>query len=283
MSDYNGIPLATGVVKKKTVLKLPSRMPRPAPIGTPDPAPPPPPPSKPKTVLKLKKKPLAPMPFKGGAQKEEIPEREQEGPVAIKAKEAPENKYLNTVWDPTKPVDGYLTMGKKIIRRAIMNIVADITNGDLKASSLLPYLIVNVPLGKLIPKNFIVGKGAWNQGAEVSNAFDSPDVSFMDEDSLIGARIGIHWTEKGAPVDEPGKSWWGCIRLAVTVSKDGKESWQIHARTEYEKADDERIDNFVEKRLKALDKSEGYSGNALEALKEASQEVDRVIQEANKE
>ena len=185
--------------------------------------------------------------------------------------------YLNKFWDasakPFTPIDGWLTMGKKIIRRAIRNTVADITNGDVKPSS----FYVNVPLGKLIPKEYIVGKGAWNQGEEVGISFDSPDVSFADDDALIGARIGIHWTEKDAPEDEPGKAWWGCIRLAVTVSKNGKETWETHARTEYERADDERIDNYVEKRLKALDKDEGYSGNALEALKEADEEVVRVM------
>lgn len=184
---------------------------------------------------------------------------------------------LKTIWDanarPFNPIDPWLEIGKKIIRQAIRKTVADITNGDVKPSS----FYVNFPLGKLIPKEYIVGKGAWNQGAEVGISFDSPDVSFADDDALIGARIGIRWTMKDAPEDEPGKAWWGCIRLAVTVSKDGKETWETHARTEYERADDERIDNYVEKRLKALDKHEGYSGNALEALKEANEEVVRVM------
>jgi hypothetical protein len=89
---YKGTPIVSAVPKAKTILKLPTRKPRPAPIGAEEPPVPPvgaaaepkaaaPPPPKPKTVLKLKRKPLAPMPFKGGAQKEEIPEREQEGPV----------------------------------------------------------------------------------------------------------------------------------------------------------------------------------------------------------
>ena len=185
--------------------------------------------------------------------------------------------YLKTFWDasakPLRPIDGWLTMGKKIIRRAIRSVVADITNGDVKPSS----YYINVPLGKLIPKEYIVGEGAWNQGKEVGISFDSPDVSFNDMDDLIGARIGIHWTDKGAPEDEKGKAWWGCIRLAVSVSKDGKETWETHARTEYERADDERIDNYVEKKLKALDKAEDYSGNALEAIKEANEEVVRVM------
>jgi len=197
---------------------------------------------------------------------------------APKAADTTNKMYLKKFWDasakPFTPIDGWLIMGKKIIRNAIRRIVIDITNGDVKPSS----FYINVPLGKMIPKEYIVGKGAWNQGEEVGISFDSPDVSFADDDALIGARIGIHWTEKDAPEDEPGKAWWGCVRLALTVSKDGKETWETHARTEYERADDERIDNYVEKRLKALDKHEGYSGNALEAIKKANEEVVRVME-----
>jgi len=181
--------------------------------------------------------------------------------------------FLTQIWDasakPFTPIDGWLTMGKKIIRNAIRIMTSDIVSGKLTPSS----YFINVPLGKMIPKEYILGKGAWNQGEEVGISFDSPDVSFADDDALIGARIGIHWTEKDAPEDEPGKAWWGCVRLALTVSKDGKETWETHARTEYERADDERIDNYVEKRLKALDKHEGYSGNALEAIKKANEVV----------
>lgn len=68
MSDkYNGIPIVSAVPKAKTILKLPTRKPRPAPIGAEEPPVPPvgaaaepkaaapPPPPKPKTVLKLPK------------------------------------------------------------------------------------------------------------------------------------------------------------------------------------------------------------------------------------
>jgi hypothetical protein len=101
MSDYNGIPLATGVVKKKTVLKLPSRMPRPAPIGTPDPAPPPPPPSKPKTVLKLKKKPDAPAPAKtDSGEKRLMSEIKQEvAEVLAMAKSGASSSDVNKRWN----------------------------------------------------------------------------------------------------------------------------------------------------------------------------------------
>lgn len=60
-AEVNGMPIVSGVPKAKRVLM--SRAPRPTPIGT----------------------PLAPMPFKGGPQKEEIPDREKEGVKEVKA------------------------------------------------------------------------------------------------------------------------------------------------------------------------------------------------------
>jgi hypothetical protein len=193
-----------------------------------------------------------------------------------------EKVFLTQIWDatakPVDPIDRWLKIGKKIITNAIIITASDIVSGTLTPSS----YFINVPLGKMIPKEYIIGKGAWNQGEEVGISFDSPDVAFDDEDNLVGARIGIHWTKKNAPEDKKGEPWWGCIRLAVEVSKDGKETWKTHARVEYEKADDERVDNYVEKRIKALDKGSGYSGNALETLKKADAEVVRVMEAKKK-
>ena len=163
--------------------------------------------------------------------------------------------------EPWYYIKRYKTYPSNWIRQGMLYLTEAMRIACLKVKndpkSLSRFGTISVPITLITKdrakKDELVYEGAWNQGQYIQGPYDSPDINFDNEDKTIGGRIGIRWIAEDSPADEPGKSWWGVIRLTCeyspfTKGKDNK--WEAHVRCEYEKADDyEDTQNIVDKAL----------------------------------
>jgi len=78
-------------------------------------------------------------------------------------------------------------------------------------------------------------------------------------EKVVGGRIGFRWlyhTDKYSEEhdeDFEDEEFENIIRLTLEIDNDNKMKWSTHARTNYEKGDDEEVDAVVEKALKKME------------------------------
>jgi hypothetical protein len=227
----NGMPLIAGVAKVKKHFKL-KKSPAVPPISTLQ-APPAAEAPKAKKRFVLKKTPaapsLAPMAFRGGAQKEEIPEREAEAPKVLNAARdiSPDEDISDSIFDTPwlysrNPKDGYdpepfLIMAGEILLSAVAAAATHmkIGYGSQGLAKLSDMLMVNYSVKEVIQfmsdrsgpyngaaktimkhqKKYFKEAGFWQTNpvlGEGPGVFSSVQVDFGEKDE-IGGRIGIRW------------------------------------------------------------------------------------------
>lgn len=164
----------------------------------------------------------------------------------------------NTPWvaDAYMP-SAWIEAGSKIIVEAIKKATKMLVDNP---TALDGFKNIEIPISSLV--DVVPGlKGqpidVTAMGTERMGQYDSPIVSFSDaEDGKIDCRLGIHWTMK-EPIreDKPGEAWYGTVRLYVEYypkSMGKKNKWNSHVRAEYERSDDEELDDKFEGELKKL-------------------------------
>jgi hypothetical protein len=164
----------------------------------------------------------------------------------------------NTPWvaDAYKP-SAWIKAGSKIIVEAIRKATKMLVDNP---TALDGFKNIQIPISSLV--DVVPGlKGqpidVTAMGTERMGQYDSPIVSFSDaEDGKIDCRLGIHWTmKKPIQEDKPGEAWYGTVRLYVEYypkSMGKKNKWNSHVRAEYERSDDEELDDKFEEGLKKL-------------------------------
>lgn len=82
-------------------------------------------------------------------------------------------------------------------------------------------------------------------------------------DKVMGGRIGFRWIYKGEKETiEKNEAFENVVRVTFEIQDDGSIKWNSHARVMYEKADDEKADEKVEKVFIQLLKDEPSLYNA---------------------
>ena len=236
----NGMPLINGVAKVKKHFKL-KKTPAVPPISSLQAPPPAAEAPKAKKRFVLKKTPaapsLAPMAFRGGAQKEEIPEREAEAPKVLKAARdiSPDEDLSDSIFESPWQYDSnpkycydpepHLIFAREVLLKAVAAAATNMkigygSQGLVKLSDMLivdysvkdvidsmskysgPYNGAAKTIMKQQKKYFKEG-GVWQTSpvlGEGPGVFSSVQVSFAEKDE-IGGRIGIRWHPRSGEKD----------------------------------------------------------------------------------
>jgi hypothetical protein len=171
------------------------------------------------------------MAFRGGPQKEQIPEREAEAPKVLEFRADTDDlkgSIFDTPWeyernlrptfeDTSLDPDPYLIIAHDLLLDSVSLMIKFVSRGEMARVG--EYAIANMPINDIIgiwsksgaryhdgykeisemimkqPKKYF-HEGNWNQTSPVlgegPGVFSSVQVSFADEDK-IGGRIGIRW------------------------------------------------------------------------------------------
>jgi hypothetical protein len=118
--------------------------------------------------------------------------------------------------------------------------------------------IVRIPLKKAFDKG-ILAEGVWDPEVSVDWDYEKRGDKYYPI-KLLGARWGFQWIYKkdmGKPFEKDFSKAENICRVTLEIDEDtGKKKWISHARTNYEKFDDVKADDEVEKALNELPETE---------------------------